>query len=184
MRVGYIRVSTTEQNLAAQQDAMKRAGITKVFEEKRSGLDDARPVLRECTQFLREGDELVVTRADRLARSARHLHNVMHDMGAKGVTVTFLEQPELNSNTPQAKLLLGILSSVAQFETDLRAARQAEGISAAKARGVRFGRPKSVDQEQVNQIRTLREQGVAVRDVMQQLGISKSTVMRAQRIAV
>src|SRR5690606_2266622 len=107
MKVGYIRVSTVEQNLAAQKDAMKRAGVEKVFQEKRSGTDDNRPVLKQCLDFLREGDELVVTRADRLARSTRHLLNILHDLNESGVKVTFLEQPELNSGTPQAKLMLG-----------------------------------------------------------------------------
>ena len=181
MKVGYIRVSTVEQNLAAQKDAMKRAGVERVFQEKRSGTDDNRPVLKQCLDFLREGDELVVTRADRLARSTRHLLNVLHDLSEKGVKVTFLEQPELNSGTPQAKLMLGILASVAAFENDLRAARQREGIKAAMERGVKFGREAKLTDEMIAEIKVMRAQGKSIREVMEATGLSKSSVIRAQR---
>lgn len=181
MKVGYIRVSTVEQSLASQQDALAKAKVEKVFEEKRSGTDTNRPVLKRTLEFVREGDELVVTRVDRLARSIKDLYTLLDKLKKKGVKVTFLEQPELNSGSPQAKLMLGILASVAEFETDLRSARQLEGIRAAQSRGVKFGREAKLTDETIAEIRSMRAEGQSVADVMNATGLSKSSIMRACR---
>lgn len=181
MKVGYIRVSTAEQNLASQKDALGKAKVEKLFEEKRSGTDAKRPVLQRALEFVREGDEFIVTRVDRLARSIGDLYAILDKLSQKGVKVTFLEQPELNSGSPQAKLMLGILASVAAFETDLRRARQMEGIKAAKDRGVKFGREPKLTEKTVEDIRLMRSEGKSVADVMSATGLSKSSIMRACR---
>lgn len=176
-KVAYIRVSTGEQNLDAQRDALKALDIEKVYEEKASGMDAARPVLAQCLDFMREGDTLYVTRADRLGRSTEHLLGIVRKLREKGVELHFIEQPELSTDTSQGELMLTLLAGVAKFETRLRAERCREGIAAAKAKGVKFGRPGVSDEDRIA-VLSLHAEEVRAVEIAKRTGLHVSTVYR------
>lgn len=177
MLIGYARVSSTGQDLSIQMDALKAAGCERVFSEKRSGREaEARVALRDAIDFAREGDTIVVCRLDRLARSVRDLHNLLGEMTDKGVGFRCLNQAEVDTTTSTGKLTLAVLGAVAQFEADLRAERQREGIERAKVEGRYKGRSKSVD---YSQIRKLAAQGVTPTDIARLIGCGRTTVYRA-----
>ena len=178
-KVGYCRVSSRDQNLTIQRDKLKAAGCTKIFSEKKSGLDGERAELKRCIEYLRDGDMLVVTKADRLGRSTGHLLKTIEDLKARGVGVVFLDQPELSSNTKYGALMLTILAGIAQFETALRAERQAEGIERALKDGVKFGRELLLTPDVVADIKTMRKDGALIKDIMAKTELSKASVYRA-----
>ena len=158
MLVGYGRVSSAGQSLEVQLEALTAAECQKIFSEKRSGTSVAgRDELAEALDFVRDGDTLVVTRLDRLARSAADLHTIVVRLSTKGVAFRCLQQPGMDTDTSTGKLLLGVLASIAEFETDIRKERQREGIDRAKIAGVYKGRKASVD---VAMMRSLKQQGV------------------------
>ena len=174
-RYGYARVSTTDQDLTVQREALKRAGCTVIREEKVSGTSrQGREELRTLLEFLRPGDELVVTRVDRLARSIGDLQDIVRELRAKEVALVATEQP-IDTSTAAGKAFLDMLGVFAEFETNLRRERQMEGISKAKARGVYKGRKPSVDADRV---RHLRKEGRRPTEIAAELGISRSTVWR------
>jgi DNA invertase Pin-like site-specific DNA recombinase len=169
MLVGYGRVSSAGQSLEVQLESLAAAGCSKVFSEKRSGTS-------MTGRFVREGDTLVVTRLDRLARSAADLHAIVARLSTKGVGFRCLQQGGLDTDTSTGKLLLGVLASIAEFETDIRKERQREGIDRAKVAGVYKGRKPSVD---VGQVRALHAAGIGPSDIARQLGIGRASVYRA-----
>jgi DNA invertase Pin-like site-specific DNA recombinase len=175
MQVGYARVSTHDQDLSVQRDRLK--GCEKLFEEKASGATDACPALQACLTFLREGDTLVVTRLDRLARSTLHLCQIADLLARKGVHLHILDQ-EVDTHTSTGRLLFGMLSVIAQFELELRAERQREGIAKAKRAGVRFGRTKRLTPAQAATLRAQRAAGVTLAALIRQYGIGKTAVYR------
>lgn len=177
MLVGYARVSSVGQSLDLQLAALNEAGCERVFKEKQSGTNTAkRNELQEALEFVREGDTLVVTRLDRLARSASDLHTIVSRLSRKGVGFRCLQQSGVDTTTTTGKLLLGMLAAIAEFETDIRKERQREGIERAKAAGVYKGRKPSVD---VAAVRKLREQGVSPTEIAKQLRIGRASVYRA-----
>lgn len=177
MQVGYARVSSVGQSLDVQLAALEAAGCEKVFAEKRSGTSTSgRSELADALSFVREGDTLVVTRLDRLARSATDLHNIVKQLANKGVAFQCLQQGGMDTTSSTGKLLLGVLASIAEFEADIRRERQREGIERAKAAGVYKGRKPSVD---VNAVRALRDQGLGGSEIAKQLGIGRASVYRA-----
>lgn len=180
-KVAYIRVSSTGQNLDAQRDAVAKAGAEKVFEEKKSGVDQDRPQLRQCLEYLREGDELIVTKADRVARSASHLLTIADNLEKQGVKITIIDQPELSTSGKTGKLVLTILAGVAEFEREIIRERQADGIKAAKKRGVRFGRKAIITDDIKAQCRELRDQGKTIAEIGRQVGLKRSSVYNALR---
>ena len=159
--VGYARVSTTDQNTSLQIDQLKAAGVTDdhLFQDRLSGLDKERPKLAEMLRHVRKGDTVVVTKVDRLARSAAHLHQIVEDLNSRGVGFKVLNEPSLDTTSPHGKLMFGILASMAEFETALRRERQMEGIAKAKARGDHLGRPKTVTPEIEQRVRDMRAEG-------------------------
>ncbi len=173
--IGYARVSSVGQSLAVQRDKLKQCD--KVFEEQRRGLAGKRPRLAACLEYVREGDTLVVTRLDRLARSTLHLCQIAEELRRKGVHLQVLDQ-SLNTSDATGRLLFHMLGAIAQFETELRAERQQEGIQHAKARGVVFGRHKTLTPPQVAELQARRQQGVLIRTLMRDYRISKATVYR------
>ncbi len=175
-RVGYARVSSAGQSLDIQLDRLK--GCDKVFSEKRSGLDGARRELNRCLEYVREGDALVVTKLDRLARSTAHLYTIYETLKRKGVALQVLDQ-QIDTSTSSGKALLGLLAVIAEFEADIRKERQMEGIAKAKARGVAFGRTAKLSDEQALDLRRKRSEGRLVRDLMAEYGLSKASVYRA-----
>ena len=176
MKYGYARVSTTEQDLTVQIDALKKAGCETIRQEKVSGTSvQGRDELNILLDFLREGDELVVTRVDRLARSIRDLQNIVHDLNTKGVTISATEQP-IDTKTSAGKCFLDMLGVFGEFETNLRRERQMEGIAKAKERGVYKGRKPSID---VQRVKELRDSGMGASAIAKELGIGRASVYRA-----
>jgi DNA invertase Pin-like site-specific DNA recombinase len=177
MLVGYARVSSSGQSLDVQLEALEKAECDELFAEKRTGTSVAgRAELERALSFVRKGDTLVVTRLDRLARSAADLHNIVRQLTEKGVAFRCLQQSSIDTTTSTGKLLLGVLASIAEFEADIRRERQREGIERAKAAGVYKGRKPSVD---VAAVRALRKQGLGGTEIAKKLGIARASVYRA-----
>jgi DNA invertase Pin-like site-specific DNA recombinase len=176
MIVGYARVSSTGQDHATQTERLTEAGAEKLFTEKQSGLDRDRPALEECLRFVREGDVLLVTKLDRLARSASHLHQIVEQLDAKDVGFRVLDDPSLDTTTRTGKLVFGILASIAEFETALRKERQLEGIAKAKAEGRTGGRPAKLTEEVKTEIARMSAEKMSVRKIASEVGFSKSAV--------
>ena len=176
MRYGYARVSTIDQDLSIQNAALTAAGCELVRAEKVSGTSRAgRDELELLMQFMREGDELVVTRIDRLARSIGDLQDIVRALKAKGVALRALEQP-IDTSTAAGKCFLDMLGVFAEFETNLRKERQLEGIAKAKAAGVYKGRKPSIP---VDEVKALRAAGRGATEIAEELGISRKSVYRA-----
>jgi DNA invertase Pin-like site-specific DNA recombinase len=176
MRYGYARVSTTDQDLTVQVEALEKAGCETIRKEKVSGTSvNGRNELQTLLEFLRKGDELIVTRVDRLARSMRDLQNIVHDLDQRGIVLRATEQP-IDTTTSAGKCFLDMLGVFAEFETNLRKERQMEGIAKAKSKGVYKGRKKSVDDEA---IKALRAEGLGATEIAQKLSISRQSVYRA-----
>jgi DNA invertase Pin-like site-specific DNA recombinase len=174
---GYARVSTGEQDLTIQREALLKAGCSVIREEKRSGTSmSGRTELQTLMEFAREGDTIIVTRIDRLARSMRDLQNIVHELKQKGVTLKATEQP-IDTGSAAGKAFLDMLGVFAEFETNLRRERQLEGIAKAKANGIYAGkgRPKSIDRAEV--VRLLSER-VSPTQIAEKLAINRATVYR------
>ncbi len=174
--LGYARVSTDDQSLELQIAALTAAGAALVFSEKISGTRADRPELAKLLSILSAGDTLVVTRIDRLARSLAHLATIVDDLQVRGVHLRAIEQP-VDTSTASGKAFLGMLGVFAQFETELRRERQAEGIAAAKTAGKYNGRPKTVDYEA---IRSALEAGQKPSAVAKRFNVSRMSVHRAR----
>jgi len=174
-KVGYARVSSVGQSLDVQRE--KLADCDKLFEEKRSGTTDTRVQLKECLNYVREGDQLVVTRLDRLARSTLHLCQIAETLRKKGVDLVVLDQ---NTDTSDAtgRLLFNMLGAIGQFETEIRAERQMDGIKRAKDRGVQFGKRPALTDDQIAELRGQRDQGILIKDLMARYSLSKATIYR------
>ena len=174
-RVGYARVSSVGQSLEVQLDKLKHCD--KIYQEKKSGASSKRPRLKACLEYIREGDTLVVTRLDRLARSTLHLCQIAADLERKQVNLQVLDQ-NINTNDATGRLLFNMLGAVAQFETEIRAERQMDGIQKARERGVRFGRKKHLTVQQIAELRDRRDQGALIKALMKEYGLSKASVYR------
>jgi DNA invertase Pin-like site-specific DNA recombinase len=175
MLYGYARVSTTDQDLSIQQAALKAAGCQIVRSEKLSGKTrDGRTELATLLEFVREGDTLVVTRIDRLARSIGDLQDIVRALRAKGATLKATEQP-IDTSTAAGKAFLDMLGVFAEFETNLRRERQMEGIKKAKEAGVYKGRKPSIERER---IAALRAEGIGATEIARQLKIGRASVYR------
>lgn len=177
-KVGYARVSSPDQNLDRQIDQLRQAGVTQLYTEKISGSSRDRPKLDEMLRYLRSGDQLVVTSMDRLARSLVDLHTIVDELVEKGVSVRFLKEAQTysNSSSPLAKLLLGLLGSVAEFERAIIRERQAEGIAKAKQRGVYKGRKRVLTPNQLAQAQEWIVAGVPKAEVARRLSIGRTTL--------
>jgi DNA invertase Pin-like site-specific DNA recombinase len=175
--VGYARVSSTGQDLVVQLERLK--GCDKVFKEKRSGVDAGRPELKRCVEYLREGDTLLVTKLDRLARSTSDLYRIISQLAENGVEFKVLDDPTIDTTSRTGKLVMGILALIAEFENDIRRERQMDGIKKAHERGVRFGRKPLLVPETIQKIRKLRKAGQTVPQIMRQTSLSKASIYRA-----
>lgn len=140
-KVGYIRVSTAEQNLERQEEAFKDLELDKVFAEKLSGKDTNRPQLQACLEYLRTGDTLYINEYSRLARSTKDLLDIANELNDKGVTLISLKE-KLDTSTPQGRFMLTVFAGIDQFERELMLQRQREGIAEAKKAGKYKGRKK------------------------------------------
>ncbi len=174
--IGYARVSSIGQSLDIQEAALREAGCDKIFAEKKSGRRASdRTALQEALDWAREGDTLVVTRLDRLARSVIDLHQIVARLAGKGVDFRVLQQSGIDTSTSTGKLLLTMLGAVAEFEADIRAERQKDGIEAAKAKGVYKGRPATID---ASTIQAALAAGESPASLAKRLGVARSTVYR------
>ena len=175
--VGYARVSSVGQSLEVQQEKLVSYGVDKLFAEKLSGTTAARPELKSCLDYVREGDVLVITKLDRLARSTLHLHKIVNDLNDRGVGFKVLDQ-SIDTTTKEGRLLFSILASLAEFETELRAERTNEGRIAAVERGVKFGAKPKLTKNQIAEMIQKRSQGVLIKDLMSEYKLSKASVYR------
>lgn len=177
MKVGYARVSTTDQNLDAQIDALTASGCEKVFEEKASGAKNDRPVLAEAIRFVRKGDVIVTTKLDRVARSLPHLLEIMDHLNREEVGFQSLTE-EINTTTPGGRLVFHVMAAISEFERDLIRERTSAGLNAAKARGRIGGRPRKMTAEKIKAAEKLLASGTPVRDVADMFGVSVPTLYR------
>ena len=177
MLVGYARTSTLEQEagLEAQRRDLKVAGVEKVFSEQTSATGP-RKALEQALEFVREGDALVVTKLDRLARSVPHLWSIVQTLESKGAALRVLDLG-LDTKTTTGRLMLTVLGGVAQFEREMMLERQREGIAKAKGEGRYKGR-KPTAREKTEQVRALAAEGATKAAIAEQLGISERSVFR------
>ena len=180
MDIGYARVSTGEQTLDLQLDALKKAGCGKVYTETASGAKADRPVLDDVLSYVRKGDTLVVWRLDRLGRSLRHLIETVALLAERGIGFKSLTE-QIDTTTPGGKLIFHVFGALAEFERDLIRERTHAGLAAARARGRLGGRPRKLtDARQLELARTLYQGGQTdIATICRTLGISRATLYRA-----
>ena len=175
MKVGYARVSSVDQNLDVQLETLKSYGCEKIYQEKVSGTStQGRDELKECLEYVREGDELVITRIDRLARSVLDLQLIVKELSDKGVNLSATEQP-ISTKDATSKCFLDMLGVFAELETNLRKERQSEGILRAKQKGVYKGRKSSID---ADKIKELKESGLGATAIAKEMNIHRDSVYR------
>lgn len=179
-KIGYARVSSKDQNLDRQLAALKKEKVFRIFTDTVSGSSTQRPGLDGALNYVRAGDQLIVVSMDRLARSLIDLHRLVDELTERGVSVKFLKEGQTYSldSSPVAKLMLGLLGSVAEFERSIIRERQAEGIAKAKARGVYKGRAKVLNEEQVVQARKWVSAGIPKAEVARRFGIGRTTLYK------
>ena len=178
MKIGYARVSSNGQNLQSQIELLKKAGCEKIFQEKRSGTHTTKRVeLDNALDFVREGDIFIVTRLDRCSRSVLDLYKIIEKLANKKVDFKATEQ-EIDTSTSTGRLMIGLLSIMSEFETDLRSERQADGIASAINRGVKFGRKARFDDEKSALAIVMQEKGMLNQEIADHFGIGRSTLLR------
>lgn len=178
MKIGYARVSTKDQNLSLQLDALEKEGCKQIFQEKVSGAKSDRPELRKMIDQLREGDVIITWKLDRLGRSLRDLVNLVNEIQDKGAGLKSLHD-SIDTTTPQGKLTFHLFASLAEFERDIIRERTKAGLDAARARGRKGGRPKGLTKESKDKAiiaETLYKQGdMSITEICKHLGIARST---------
>ena len=178
MIIGYARVSTEDQNLDLQFDALKEAGCKKIFQDKISGVKEDRDGLLQVLEIVRPGDTLVVWKLDRLGRSLQHLISVVDELKGKDVYFRSLKE-NLDTSSSTGKLIFHIFGALAEFERDIIRERTMAGLAAARARGRVGGRPKIMDAGKVKLAKTLMaDNSRCVREICEILGVSKATLYR------
>ncbi|WP_433850384.1 recombinase family protein [Brucella pseudogrignonensis] len=180
MIVGYARTSTAEQNagLEAQLRDLRATGCTKIFSEQISSVA-ARTQLEQALEFVREGDSLVITKLDRLARSTSHLLSIVEELDRKGVGLRILDfgGGAVDTQSPSGKMLITVFGAMAEFERSIMLVRQREGIAAAKAAGKYKGRVPTARRKS-EEVRALTDAGVGATEIAQRVGISRASVYR------
>lgn len=176
--IGYVRVSSVGQNLDRQLDGID---LDKVFNEKASAKDAKRPVLLECMEYLREGDTLHVHSIDRLARNLMDLQAIVTKLSSKGVSVKFHKEnlTFTGDDNPMSKLTLQLMGAFAEFERNIIKERQLEGIRIAQKKGTRFGRTKSLTDDQITKIKERIAHGETKKILAQEYGVSRQTLYSA-----
>jgi DNA invertase Pin-like site-specific DNA recombinase len=176
--IGYARVSTREQDLNLQLDALKTAGCERIFTEKASGAQRDRPQLVAALDYMRPGDTLIVWKLDRLARSLKQLIETIEDLGEKGMGFRSLTEA-IDTTTPGGRLVFHIFASLAEFERSIIHERTRAGLEAAKARGRTGGRPPAMTGEDLAAAKALlRDPGIRVEEAATRLGVSPATLYR------
>ncbi len=172
-KIGYARVSTSDQPIATQIQALNAVGCQHLYEDELSGKNTKRPQLKALLDYIREGDTVVVTKLDRLARSTKDLLSIAEDIRKKGADLEVLNI-QLDTTTSTGKLMLTLLGAIAEFERGIMLERQREGIAMAKANGKYKGR-KPIAEEKVQQVQTLVNDGMSVSQAVSKVGIARRT---------
>jgi DNA invertase Pin-like site-specific DNA recombinase len=174
--IGYARVSTFEQTLDLQHDALLAAGAASIYEDKASGKTTDRPELRHCMKALRDGDTLVVWRLDRLGRNLQDLIHLVNDLETRGVKFKSLKE-SVDTGGPAGKLVFHLFAALAEFERELVRERTLAGLEAARARGRKGGRPNLLDlKQQKAALAMMRDREMSVSEIASQFGVSRSTL--------
>lgn len=175
--IGYARVSTAEQNLEMQIEALKRAGVhpDALHVEKVSGAASHRPVLEWALDELREGDTFVVWKLDRMARSLTDLLNKMEQLRKAGASFRSLTE-QIDTTTPGGRLIFHVMGAIAEFERDLIRERTRAGVKAAMERGVRFGPKRLLTPKQIKEAQAMRKRGLSLRAIGKHFGVSHTTI--------
>jgi DNA invertase Pin-like site-specific DNA recombinase len=178
--IGYMRVSTSEQDTALQFDALQKAGCTKVFEDQASGANVDRPGLGQALAYVREGDSLAVWKLDRLGRSMKHLIEIITDLQDKGVGFRSITE-SIDTTTPGGRLVFHLFGALAQFERDLIIERTKAGLKAAEDRGRRGGRQSAVTPERLTKAQQHIASGLNVREAAARVKVGKTALYKAIR---
>lgn len=178
MKIGYARVSTKDQNLSLQLDALEKEGCEKIFQEKATGGNADREELKKLLEHLREGDIAVIWKLDRLGRSLRDLVNLVTDIQAKGAGLKSLND-SIDTTTPQGKLTFHLFAALAEFEREIIRERTKAGLESARARGRKGGRPKGLTKDATDKAiiasSLYAQKQMTVAEICKHLGIAKST---------
>ena len=178
MLIGYARVSTHEQTLALQQDALEKAGCEKIFTDTVSGSKAERKGLTDALSHLREGDTLVVWRLDRLGRSLRHLIDTITELNTRGVGFKSLTE-NIDTTTSGGKLIFHIFGALAEFEREIIRERTQAGLASARSRGKVGGRPKALTSKEVQMLNSMAaDKSLTVSDICKTLGVGRTTFYR------
>jgi DNA invertase Pin-like site-specific DNA recombinase len=178
MKIGYARVSTIEQNLELQIAALKEAGCSRIFQEKISGAKKDRPELERLLDQLRPNDIVVVWKLDRLARSTHHLLEFVERIRIAEASFCSLSEPWADTTSHAGKMIMTVFAGIAEFERDLIRERTSAGRVAAKKRGIQFGRPKKMNEEQKLLARRLLEENKSVSEIAKTFNVHKATIYR------
>lgn len=178
MHIGYARVSTEDQNLDLQLDALKTAGCEQLFTDKVSGAAKAKDGLEEALRYVREGDILVVWKLDRLGRTVKGLVELVEGMQARGVQFKSITDG-IDTSTTAGRFFFHVMAALAEMERELIRERTKAGLSAARARGRLGGRKPKMDESKIAAARKLLEAGTSGKDVAKNLGVSRATLYRA-----
>ncbi|MEB8736455.1 recombinase family protein [Bacillus cereus] len=178
MLIGYARVSTHDQNLDLQKDALIQAGCKRIFTDVVSGSTSSRSELDEALDYVREGDTLVVWKLDRLGRSLKHLIETINILNEEGIAFRSLQE-NMDTSTSGGKLIFHVFGALAEFEREMIQERTQAGLSAARARGRLGGRPKVMDTTQVSMAKSLmKDPNYSTEDICNTLGVSRATLYR------
>lgn len=176
--IGYARVSTTDQDLDSQIQALKDAGAVEIYADKASGATTARTQWLECAKNLQSGDVLLVSRIDRLGRSLQDLLNIIEKLKENNIHFRSLNEPSLDTTTPAGKMLFQIVGAFAEYERSLIRARTIEGLENAKRKGKKVGRPTSLSDEQVEALQKMYLHGESITALARIFEVSRKTVYR------
>ena len=177
MLIGYARVSTQDQNLELQTEALTKAGCRKIFSDKLSGSRAERPGLTQAQETLREGDTLVVWKLDRLGRSVKHLVNLIAELHQQSVQFKSLTDA-IDTGTPSGRFFFHVMASLAEMERELTVERTRAGLEVARQLGRKGGRKRQMTDSKIKSAKKLLASGVPPRDVAGNLGVSVSTLYR------
>jgi DNA invertase Pin-like site-specific DNA recombinase len=183
MRIGYGRVSTTDQNLNSQEDALKAAGVERLYVDRFTGTKVNRPELDRLREQLRDGDVVVVTRLDRLGRSTKDLLDLVSQFDALGVQLEVVEQ-SIDTSTAEGRLFFTMVAAFAEFERSIMQARTKDGLAAARARGRVGGRKLKLTKTQIAMSKKSYADGIAVAEIARSMGVSRPTIYRTLSEAV
>lgn len=176
-RIGYGRISTSDQNASSQEDALKAVKVDKVFIDTFTGTKTSRPELDKLREQLREGDTLVITRLDRLGRSAKDLLTIVSELEAVGVQLEVIDQ-KIDTSTPEGKLFFTMVAAFAEFERGIMQSRTMDGLAAARARGRVGGRKPKLSEKQIREIQKMYKENRSVQEIADLFSVSRPTIYR------